>query len=415
MALLAGLQTWSAMDWTANTATAVFPQLIAALQGFIAAVNANPGNANAQLALLKTHAASLSGSKRGFLLEIGGPVEPWCLLWTQPPGDSSTNALTIQLQRKRLWSDNGGNDGYGSFADPFAEPLVDLLPSDWGSRQGAQIVTDGAKGGLFVVQERSEGQEFFLASIHDTKVPITNTMGRTWILLLWRTPASPSWNVQFPVATACGAAWSSNGWLDGLQGDSRRWNGGITLAAPNWVIPKLRSISGNSASVGEDSIRVPLPPRIWQGSSAHYVSGDGRDFNNLGRISQPDGVSRLYQLTKPAVELWVELVDGELEAMGGSWLPWASWSEWRERTHDLDLIRRVIPQSETLLGLTWDWSIGGHYPSYLLSHRLARQWLEAALTSEGNAGGGGEGGSGGGNGGGSRPSRGVMWPRGTPS
>jgi hypothetical protein len=117
----------------------------------------------------------------------------------------------------------------------------------------------------------------------------------------------------------------------------------------------------------------------------------------------------MYQLTKPAQELWVELVDGELQPMGGSWRPWASWSEWRERTHDLDLIRRVIPQSETLLGLTWDWSIGAHYPSYLLSHRLARRWLEDVLASEGNTG-GGEGGSGS-----SRPSRGVLWPRGSPA
>jgi hypothetical protein len=410
MALLAGLQTWSAMDWTANTASAVFPQLMEALQAFITAVNGNPSNSAAQLALLKTHTASLSGSKRGFLLEIGGPLEPWCVLWTQPPGDSSTNGLTVQVQRKRLWSDDGSQDGYGSFANPFAEPVVDLLPSDWGSRQGAQIVTDGAKGGLFVVQERADGQEFFLASIHDTKVPITNTMTRTWILLLWRTPGSPSWNLMLPVASGCGAAWSSNGWLDGVQNDSRRWNGGVSLGAPNWVIPKLRSISGNSSSVGEDNIRVALPPRIWLGTSAHYVSGDGRDLNNLGRISQGDGFTRLYQLTKPALELWVELVDGELQTMGGSWLPWASWSEWRERTHDLDLIRRVIPQSETLLGLTWDWSTGAHYPSYLLSHRLARRWLEDVLASEGN-GSGGEGGSSGS--GSSRPSRGVLWPRGS--
>ena len=55
---------------------------------------------------------------------------------------------------------------------------------------------------------------------------------------------------------------------------------------------------------------------------------------------------------------------------------------------------------------------GAHYPSYLRSQRLARPWLEDVLASEGN-GSGAEGGSEAS--GSSRPSRGVLWPRGSPS
>jgi hypothetical protein len=257
------------------------------------------------------------------------------------------------------------------------------------------------------------GSEMCIRDSSDPTVPMPTREMRNWALLLWRQPGSPSWNLTLPLALVCGGVWNSKGQFMGLRLDSRNWSTAYCLSNPAWQNTHWWEINSiGNMSFTDDPHRVPLPPRLWQGTTdGQYLdtNPDGvREFHNVGRIDQPDG-SRLYQLTRPYRDLWVELRDEELEPLGGNWQPWASWSQWRPRTQDLTLVKRAIPQGDYKVSRNWGTVTDGVPPAPLLVHRLSRQWLLEMLAAEG----GGEGGGGGGGGAGSgRPVSGVLWPRG---
>ena len=143
----------ASFNWRTTVANGPADTIDQQIKTWILAVNENGANANSQIIIRKDLSAS-GGTRYGWTLELqdgstGGQMFHWA---NSSTSDSDTTGATLLTCLIADWSDDSGNDGYGSFANPG----INETGHAW---KNALSNAD-----LFVAYSSVPGQEFFAFS-----------------------------------------------------------------------------------------------------------------------------------------------------------------------------------------------------------------------------------------------------------
>lgn len=151
MAVTLEHQVWdnTTYNWRDNTTASAAPlQMHDKLSAWVTAVNANAGNTNKQLTILKGPADSTSANFIGWTIRVGSPVADTTFRL------HTTSTTAWSFYASPTWTDNGTNGGYGASSgtpnDNFAPPFY--TSGKWAEFAVATDTTDNAE--LFCVGYR---------------------------------------------------------------------------------------------------------------------------------------------------------------------------------------------------------------------------------------------------------------------
>lgn len=393
---------WSpAIDWLSKDQAQVGMKLAEAFAAFATAVNANSGNANHQLSVLKTHNSAQGATIFGYVWRLGHPVNPHILRvlnTTKAQGSTaSTASLTVQCGPETNWVDDtvGTFGGYGNFS--MAATNANMGMSYYGPSGSP---TYDAPGRLIVFMDTTPGgKEFFAYNIATTG---GDTYAANHTLILYRSAGSSGWNVYAHRSAAlAGMSESRNAMV---------WNNNVVVHGATY--PVMPTGTEQLLSTGLGVIQGPFGPgqifeyrtkaeRITLPSIFWFGSNQITDPRRLGRVTNPGGPGTFYQLGAAGntgnLDVWCLVPPGAAQLAG--WNTIGSLTSWQTFPDRLNFAPEV-PRGPVLMGpdtgpdFLMDWSsiaAGGpgvaQHPIYALQQ---------------------------GSGGSRRPSSGVLWPRGTP-
>jgi hypothetical protein len=389
--------------WTGKDPAGVGLQLDGAFRAFAAAVNANPGNGDIPLAVIRSHANATS-SRWGYTWQLGHPVEPahlWFIsesLTAQGESQSSYSAV-FGSALASTFSNTTSNGGYGSYSNSTADSTgLAYLDTTSGNTAVGAI--------LLIARDTTPGQEFFCWTLKTYGG--NEDLHRDSCHALYKSPGTMGWNsiAVFPRTTKqpygqtllhgyCGNRF---GGLPSAIGNSIHANGhqlrsGIALGFYDFVL----EAQGLLASP-PPLIQLPAPLFIGatstRGASTHY-----------GKVTRPDGVMLQLGQRSTDRDVWLWVPAGTGHSQGSPWVNPLTLSPWQE-SNELHFISSLPPQGTQFLPLSADFI--RHFPH--MSAIGARQHPQQGPLLSNNAGGGG--GSGETGGGAARPSTGLLWPRG---
>ncbi len=412
MSTSAGLRLLPSLNWMASGSEDPFPLFIERLAAFIALVNANPGNHNHQLTILRTHLSSLAQLRRGLVLKLGGPTEDWIWFFIQPTSGTDHTAATYQGGVSTLYADNTSNDGYGALAaGSQADQRLTLSPTLNASAAAAFEVMTPQSGpsAVLYAQDTTPGREWFVFNGDAAAAPMaTHLNPNPWTFFLGREERTARWMAL--LRRLNGLVPSSNGRYGLVTDFSPLVQVSLSAQAQKAVSRAqlhLRHLVQSSAgfwSLTLDRRPSALPPPIWFGpcvsdpllfpERAHFVHGRivlaGHSYFQLGRAVDPDW--------------WIRFPTTALPPAAAGWTAFSDFP-WRSRSHALVLHEYPLTDGATALLSHPSTTRSFTGATQILRHRLMRQAGEALLAEQGvvieSAGPSTA----------QRPSAGVLWPR----
>ncbi|MCP9915239.1 hypothetical protein [Cyanobium sp. ATX 6F1] len=397
MALATSAQQWASWNWTSKAVGSPGLRLSEAFSAFAAVVNATPANAALQLQVVKDHNSASGVTNFGYVWRLGHPVNPVLLSFyntskVQGYNASSSTAL-LRLGLESAYTIDSSNGGYGTFASTLHSVSAGLSHY---AADGSPAIDYGAM--LLVLMDTAPGREFFCYSI----APIgADTYTQNHTMVLFRSPATSGWNVFFNRSNAyVGMFYSQNSYI---------WNNNtlVSCSVMPYALGGVQQLSqgyglyANPTSglfqPGTIQPRVVLPDCLWLGDN--QLSSPRR----LGRVSSPAGGGTFYQLAAAyggATDLWFLQPTGTPAALAlwstvGS-LPWETVPD-RLSFCPLAPLQALGMGPAAAPDFLTDWSMSALGAAGVRQHPFYAKQLQGS----------------GGGGGGSRPSSGVLWPRGT--
>jgi hypothetical protein len=363
--------------------------------------------------VLANHTNSVASYEYGWCWRLGHPSRPMVLRYVaisnyQAASRASSTAIYSLVDEAVL--DIPGSPPYGNQA---ANPVIFRLDRGmplYSSAAGANTPLTDLGGYLVVASDDQPGQEYFTATIICTR-----TTGTTYLqnltFLVFRSPTSPAWNaVLFRsygdfgfTATIDGFCWNAAGPvlapLAMTPALTVGVSAGLNVLADNLEL--LPAISTVSPWIPNSEVpRLLLPQVLWGGMT-----------NNSGALQKlpvPGRDTTAYQLQRPSLsatarDLFVEVAPDAAVLPGWEAITVLPWT-----ATPADLYLMPQPRPLPLLSgpsgvadLLVEWPNGAAAFPGVQQHPVY-----SALASGGSGGGNGGGG-------GSRPSSGVLWPRGS--
>ena len=400
MPLTCSALQWPLWNWTSMQATAPGMKLAEAFNAFSAEVNATPANALVPLSVIKDHSAATGAITYGYVWRLGHPQTPVLLSFSNSSKvqgyNSSSGSARLQLGLESTYSNDSSNGGYGSFSSSLFSVNAGM----------SHYAPDGTPawdlaGFLLIQADTTPGREFFCYTIAPTGTDI-NTQNHT--LLLYRSPAASGWSVIFNRSNSyAGMFYSLN---------SYTWSNNALVAASIIPLPPTGNeqqlirgcglyvgASGTGAfSHGTMQPRIALPDCFWLGSNQHT------DPRRLGRVTNPGGPGTFYQLAAAysgATDIWYLHPPDTQPRPGWDTVASLPWTTISDRLSFCPLLTPdpVAMGPATGPDFLTDWSTAALGAPGVRQHPLYAKQLQG-----GGASGGGS----------TRPSTGVLWPRGTP-
>ena len=110
-------------NWLDQSPGGIFSLLAAKFSGWVADCNANPGNANKQIAILKDHLSAADDTYRGWVVQAGNGDGVNSFIWAflqETELINDARAGNYYVVNAPDWADDGGNGGYGTFSNIVA-------------------------------------------------------------------------------------------------------------------------------------------------------------------------------------------------------------------------------------------------------------------------------------------------------
>lgn len=402
--------TWK---WTGKEPGGVGMQLDGAFRAFAAVVNAHPGNAATTLSVVRSH-ADATANRWGYLWQLGHPVQPGHLWFITdsptaqgalPQGDTqSSNSAVFGSADASTYNHGTGSGGYGSHSNSTTSSTgLAYLDTTAGSYSNVGAI-------LLIAQNTIPGQEFICWTLKTYGG--NEELHRDCCHGLYRSPASSGWCslAVFP-ATARqfygqvlhhGYTGNRFGGLTSTLGSSSYTSGhqlrsGLSVSQSDFVL-ELEGLL--NAPVPQ----IQLPLHLYLG-----VTSTRGVTTHFGRVTRPDGVMLQLGQRSSNIDIWLWVPAGTGHSQSSPWISPLGLSQWRE-SNELHFITSPPPQDLHFLPAVADFQ--RHFPPMSAAGTRQHPQQGPLLDSSGGGGGGDNGGDTGGGSASSRPSSGLLWPRG---
>ncbi|MFU8886243.1 MAG: hypothetical protein ACNA8O_12400 [Cyanobacteriota bacterium] len=396
--------TWK---WTGKEPAGVGMQLDAAFRAFAAAVNANPANATTPLSVIRSH-ADATANRWGFTWRLGHPTDPGQIWFTTESltaqGDTqSSSSAQFGYAKASTFSDTTSNGGYGSYSNStvFSTALAYLDTTTSYTNVGAI---------LLIAHDTTPGAEFFCWALKTFGG--NEDLHRDSCHAVYKSPGTTGWH-SIAIFPKTAKQFYGQTVLLGYTGEQfTSFSAPFSSAIPTGS-QQLRSRMTlgffESTLEAQGLLNTPpplvqLPPQLFIGSTS--LIGPTTHF---GKVTFPDGVMLQLGQRSTDRDVWLWVPSGTSHNQSSPWTSALGLSQWRE-SNELNFVvggpagdMQFLPASPDFIR---------NFPH--MSAVGARQHPQQGplLSSSGGGGGGSGGGDGETGGGPTRPSTGLLWPRG---
>jgi len=435
MAQSAFFQSWrgDAYNWLSTDPTQVGLQLDGAFRRFAESVNANPGNGDYPLAVVRSHSDATGTTNYGYVWSLGHPTAPVLISYRSVTTTNLTYGLKVPNVRLECGlasaydNDPQINGGYGSFSSTIygANAYTELLN---GTIYTFEI---SAPAVLLVYQDTTPGQEYF-GYVIKVRQGDSYTKPYDTGLLIFRDQAG-HWNSFWYVPYPERAGYSTDqvdrlighGYAHGVPYPTRLYgcwpSSGQQLLNRLALMPSAAALSSVLTRVNGEwqlgSHTPPVLPAALFGGAIGLAAGADtpKAFNFCRRI---DSGGRFYELgckgssySYRLFDLWLWLPDGLPIDQPEPWQPLSALAEWTAQNQELNVLHTPVFDEEVLvISAETDYRTVIPPVAWMTLGNHGIQRLSSGLTGTSN-GSSSDGGAGAGDGGNSRPSSGLLWPR----
>ncbi|MCX5955864.1 MAG: hypothetical protein NTW51_05525 [Cyanobacteria bacterium] len=399
--------------WTSKDPASVGMRLDGAFRAFAVTVNALPGNADTPLSVIRSH-ADANATRWGYTWQLGHPIEP-AHLWFHVESPTTSGA-TLQGEsqtyssgqfgsaKASTFSNNTSNGGYGAYSNSVANSA--------GLAYIDSTITGATSIGaiLLIAQDTTPGREFFCWTLKTTGG--NDELHRDCCHALYKSPGTTGWcslavfprtsRQSYETVALHGYSGNRFGSLPpsisaSLHSNGHQLRSGIAIGHYDLVLDPQGLLDSPPPL-------IQLPAPLFIGSTT--IRGASTHF---GKVTRPDGVMLQLGQRSLAHDIWLWLPSGTSHSQVSPWMSVFALSYWRE-CNELHFISGLPlgglpPQGIQLITGTADFI--RNFPPMSAAGTNQHPQQGPLLSSSGSEGDGGDG-----SGALSRPTTGLLWPRG---
>ena len=420
--------TWA---WVSKDADQVGMQLDGAFKRFCTLVNANPGNEDYPLSVLRNHSHAKTSTHYGFIWKFGHPTKPALISML-----TDTAAQHISQSRGRCgtwpfedWIDVQGSHGYGKYwyTSEFSTQRFNTDFTGVGKYWGfpftdTRTQNTNIEAFFLIAQDTTPGHEWFCWTLKtqvqggDDYTPVT-----CMIMVVWRTSLGWMCFNLIPYRISLYHMAIGHGYVEhnGLDFEWMRLNHGIdekgTVPKSNNVIyvdghqlrngAQFQAVGPRTVAAQQTSHR--LPRCMFLGCTKGVWGHEQPYATQFGKITMPTSTLMQLGITSRRFDFWLEVPHDATHRTDDGWGPVLGSNRWTELINAHVVWAPPEPVATTVLGVP---DFKTHHPLGSAVQAQMHPYASRLLTGSSSSG-SGDGGGDGGSGGSRRPSTGLLWPR----